>query len=270
MTKPMRATVCLVAFVLAANPCRAGDQTSAVKPLAHAHAHNDYLHRRPLRDALDHGFMSVEADIFLVDGQLLVAHDEKDVRPERTLTGMYLDPLRERSRANGGWVFDKGRPFTLLIDIKSEAEATYAALHIVLADYSDLLTTVDDGKLETKAVTIIVSGNRAIESISAQERRYAAIDGRFSDLDSAHRAHLIPLISDNWQKHFQWTGDGPFPDAEREKLHAIVKQAHERGRRVRLWATPEGPAVWKELLSAGVDLINTDDLEGLDDYLRQH
>ncbi len=43
-------------------------------PLARAHAHNDYRHHRPLLDALAHGFTSVEADVFLVDDQLLVAH----------------------------------------------------------------------------------------------------------------------------------------------------------------------------------------------------
>ncbi len=268
MTKRMPTTLCLVAFALAANPCGAGDQTPAVKPLAHAHAHNDYLHRRPLRDALDHGFTSVEADIFLIDGKLLVAHDEKDVRPERTLMGLYLDPLRELARRNGGWVFDKGRSVLLLIDVKSEAESTYAALHGILSEYRDILTSVEDGKFEAKAVTVVVSGNRAIETIAAQKKRYAAIDGRFLDLESTLPAHLIPLISDNWQKHFKWTGDGPIADAEREKLHAIVKQAHERGRRVRLWATPEAPAVWKELLAAGVDLINADDLQGLENYLR--
>src|SRR5262249_1980163 len=32
-------------------------------PLIHAHAHNDYEHTRPLFDALDQGFCSVEADI---------------------------------------------------------------------------------------------------------------------------------------------------------------------------------------------------------------
>lgn len=43
-------------------------------PLVHAHAHDDYEHKRPLFDALDRGFCSVEADVHLVDGQLLVAH----------------------------------------------------------------------------------------------------------------------------------------------------------------------------------------------------
>ena len=54
---------------------------SAQKPLPKAHAHNDYEHKCPLLDALDHGFCGVEADIYLVDGTLLVAHDRKDLKP---------------------------------------------------------------------------------------------------------------------------------------------------------------------------------------------
>jgi hypothetical protein len=55
------------------------------KPLVRAHAHNDYEHARPLFDALDRGFCSVEADVYLIDGELLVAHDRKDVKAGRTL-----------------------------------------------------------------------------------------------------------------------------------------------------------------------------------------
>lgn len=35
-----------------------------------AHAHNDYRHEQPLREALACGFTSVEADVHLVDGEL--------------------------------------------------------------------------------------------------------------------------------------------------------------------------------------------------------
>ena len=42
-------------------------------PLERAHAHNDYEHARPLLDALAHGFCSVEADVHLIERQLLVA-----------------------------------------------------------------------------------------------------------------------------------------------------------------------------------------------------
>lgn len=269
MCRKLVPLACIAAFALVPIAVEAESPTEPVKPLLHAHAHNDYLHERPLLDALEHGFTSVEADVFLVDGQLLVAHEEKALRPDRTLSGLYLDPLRKRARGNGGWLLDRGLAVTLFIDVKSDAEKTYVALDRLLAGYEDMLTTVDDGKLETRAVSVVVSGNRAIETISTQKKRYAAIDGRFSDLDSTQPAHLLALISDNWRNHFQWSGDGPFPDEQREKLQKIVKKAHEHGRRVRLWATPESPAVWKELLAAGADLINTDDLQRLEDYLRK-
>lgn len=39
-------------------------QTRAQSPLDRAHAHNDYEHARPLIDALERGFGSVEADVY--------------------------------------------------------------------------------------------------------------------------------------------------------------------------------------------------------------
>src|SRR4051795_874708 len=78
------------------------------RPLPQAHAHNDYEHARPLLDALDHGFCSVEADIWLMPEGLLIGHDRKDLRPNRTLQALYLDPLRERIQANGGRVYRGG------------------------------------------------------------------------------------------------------------------------------------------------------------------
>src|SRR5713226_3075846 len=78
------------------------------KPLTNVHAHNDYEHTRPLFDALDHGFCSVEADIFLVKDRLLVGHTSKDLRPDRTLEKLYLDPLREQVRKHQGRVYRDG------------------------------------------------------------------------------------------------------------------------------------------------------------------
>src|SRR5207249_11561405 len=90
------------------------------KPLIRVHAHNDYEHKRPLLDALDHGFCSVEADIYLVDGRLLVAHMRSQVQPERTLEKLYLEPLRQRVKKNGGSVYPAGPELVLLIDIKTD------------------------------------------------------------------------------------------------------------------------------------------------------
>ncbi|WP_147870053.1 phosphatidylinositol-specific phospholipase C/glycerophosphodiester phosphodiesterase family protein [Stieleria maiorica] len=240
----------------------------SVTPVHHAHAHNDYLHDRPLLDALDNGFGSVEADIYLIDGALLVAHDRDKTSPARTLQGLYLDPLRARIKQNKGSVHGDGQTLTLLIDIKSDGESTYHALDAVLSQYADILTHVDDQGVHPGPVTAIISGNRAVDVIQADPTRYAGIDGRLSDLNTDMSADLMPLISDHWGRNFRWRGDGKMPPAERERLNGVVEKAHAAGRRVRFWATPDDPAVWALLAEANVDLINTDDLAGLAEFLR--
>jgi hypothetical protein len=240
-----------------------------VIPLRHAHAHNDYEHKRPLFDALACGYCSVEADIFLRDGRLLVGHTPSSLKPDRTLESLYLDPLNKRAKENGGRVYRDGPPFFLLVDVKTEANPTYTALDKVLTRYADLLSVVRDGKFEERAVTIVVSGNRASELIAAQSVRYVGIDGRLTDLDATVPAHLMPWISDRWTQEFRWQGNGPIPADERAKLRQIVKKAHEHGRLVRFWATPDKVEVWKELREAGVDLINTDALSDLQQFLRK-
>ena len=104
-----------------------------VQPLPAAFAHGDCEHPRPLLDALDHGFANVEADVHLVGDELLVAHDAEDLRPGRTLAALYLDPLRERVRRNGGSVYRQPTPFSLLVDVKTDSEPAYAAVFIFSA-----------------------------------------------------------------------------------------------------------------------------------------
>jgi len=239
-------------------------------PLPHAHAHNDYEHARPLFDALDRGFGSVEADVWLVEGRLLVAHDLKDAKPERTLQKLYLDPLKERVAKNGGRVYPGGPVLTLLVDVKSEATNSYLALRDALKPYEKILTRFHTNQTQPGAVTVIVSGNRARELMEAETIRLAAYDGRLPDLETPVSPHLIPLVSDNWARLFRWKGltaEGPLPEDERGKLRRMVEQAHQQGRRLRLWGAPDNVAAWRELQNAGVDLINTDDLEGLKNFL---
>jgi glycerophosphoryl diester phosphodiesterase len=216
-------------------------------------------------DALDQGFCSVEADIHLVDGQLLVAHDLNKTRPDRTLQSLYLDPLRERIKANGGRVYRDGPPCTLLIDIKTDSKTTYPALHEVLEKYADILTVFKDGVPTPGPITVIVDGARDL--IAAQSLRFATIDGTRGDLDSDAPAHLIPWISLEWKSVFKWNGQGPMPEDERAKLGEMVKKAHDKGRKIRFWGLPLRATVWPELYDAGVDLLNADDLEGMRKFL---
>ena len=93
--------------------------------LRNAYAHNDNEQIRPLWKALHCGFLSIEVDICLVGEQLLVGHDSKSTKAERTLQALYLEPLRGRIAQNGGSVHRQPARFTLIIDVKTEAEKTY-------------------------------------------------------------------------------------------------------------------------------------------------
>jgi len=239
----------------------------AVEPLLHAHAHNDYWHERPLFDALDRGFASIEADIFVVNGKALVGHDRRELKPERTLESLYLEPLARRVKGNNGRVHAGSDRFFLLVDIKSDPHEAYPLLHEMLSKYAESLTVVDRGEVRPGAVTVVITGNRPIAKMDKATLRYAGVDGRMTDLGSDLPSHLMPMISDNWSDHFTWRGHGEMPAGERAKLRGITDKVHKAGRLLRFWATPENESTWRELRSAGVDLIGTDRLDELATFL---
>lgn len=238
-----------------------------MRPLAQAHAHNDYEHARPLLDALDCGFMGVEADIYLVGGQLLVAHNPEDVKPERTLQALYLKPLAERAARGGGRIYPGAGAVTLLIDIKDDASTTWTALKPVLEEFRDILTEFDGEKLQERAVTVILSGNVPAAELAAAGARLAFIDGRPQDLEKNPPAALVPWISSSWSALFKWRGKGKFPEDQKKRLLEFIAKAHAQGRRVRFWGVYDEPFAWDILRKAGVDVLGSDNLPGLRDYL---
>lgn len=239
-------------------------------PLPNAFAHNDYIHHRPLFEALDDGYTNIEADIFLMnDDNLVVAHMFPYFRQERTLERLYLQPLKQRVQQNGGWVYKNyQQPVILMIDIKTGATNTYAALEKLLDRYSDILTHYDDGVVKPGAITVVISGHKPYLAMAQERHRLAFID---QDLRRGTRDTLdekfYVMSSCKYSKLMQWKGNGPMPAADSIKLTRYVGWAHRYRRKVRLWASPEKRAVWAKLLSCGVDLINTDKLGDLRSFL---
>jgi glycerophosphoryl diester phosphodiesterase len=241
------------------------------RPLVRAHAHNDYEHARPLAEALEQGFCSVEADIHLLQGHLLVGHDPRELRPGRTLQALYLEPLKRRVAENGGRVYRGGPTVTLMIDVKSDGAATYAALKEALKPYEAMLTVFRDDRVDPGAVTIVISGNRDRATMAGETVRYAAVDGKWDDLDATPSPSpaLVPWVSGSWKKSFAWKGDGAMSSEDAKKLKTMVEKAHAQKRLIRFWEAPDRVVAWRALAEAGVDLINTDDLAGLAKFLNE-
>jgi hypothetical protein len=240
-------------------------------PLTHVHAHNDYEHPHPLFDAMACGFCSFEGDINLVNGELLIAHSRSAVKPGLTLQSLYLDPMRKRIQDNGGRLYRNGPPVWLLIDFKSRPEETYPVLRAILEQYRDILTTWEGDQMRQGAVTAILTGNHPSERVvGAEKTRYASIDGVLETLESNPSASLVPWMSSQWSLSFKWRGRGPMPEQDRQKMREIVDKSHRQGRLVRFWGGPDGVASWTEQQAAGVDLLNTDDLQGMRKFLAAH
>lgn len=208
------------------------------------HSHNDYRRARPLEDALALGFDSVEADVFLVDGRLLVAHKAEELDPGRTLERLYLEPLRRLAEERAG------RPLVLLVDLKSEANAAARALDEALARYEGLLGPV----------SVLASGSASSGLTGPPPRRFALDANR---LGTGASAGLAPWISLEWSKTMRWDGLLPIPAAERRHLRELARRAREEGRRLRLWKAPDRERVWTELCAAGVGVLHTDRLSSL-------
>src|SRR3954466_10464855 len=92
--------------------------------ISNAHSHNDYEQASPFYAAYEASFGSMEADIFLVNNELLVAHEQKELYLHRTLDSLYLQPLKAALEKNSGYPYrDSTHPLQLLIDIKTDSIA---------------------------------------------------------------------------------------------------------------------------------------------------
>jgi hypothetical protein len=200
---------------------------------------------------------------------LIVAHINPFFGRRRNLEELYLKPLAKLIKENSGHVY-KGydTTVTLMIDIKTGAESTYDRLKILLKKYSRILSGYRNGTFFKGPVTVVLSGHKPYKMIKAEQDRLAFIDEdlRKSDKDTT-ALNVYKLSSCKYSKILKWDGQGEIPEAERTRLCAYIKMAHKFGKKVRLWASPEKSNVWELLLTCGVDLINTDKLVVLKDFL---
>ena len=126
----------------------------------------------------------------------------------------------EKVKSNSGNPFIQAMSidFILWIYIKSEDKETYQVIHQQLLKYQNMLTKFTPSGVRPGAVTVYISGNRPRALMESQSVRYAAYDGRMSDFGTDVSNEFMPIISDNWTKHFTWMGIGEMPSEERGEI----------------------------------------------------
>src|SRR6267143_1236051 len=189
---------------------------------------------------------------------MTVAHSHNDYEQPRPL----LDALALGYRSVEAdillrdgelWVSHKGRSFL----------GTLRELYL-----DPLQARMDGGKMKRAAVTVILTGDENAKRAytAGAGARYACRDSN-ELLEDENRDPLHLWYALNWPDWFFWDGEGRIPSGERNRLQALVDAVHRRGRRLRLYHLPEAESVWSEALDAGVDLLSTDDLQRLEQFL---
>lgn len=228
--------------------------------VANAHSHNDYLQHTPFYQAYNEQFGSIEADIHLRNGLLLVAHDSADVAVSNTLEHLYLLPLLQSIERNGGYVYkDSSRKLQLLIDIKTDSIHTLDALVGLLKKYPAIT--------QNKTVRIVITGNRPHQKLYADYPPFIWFDGN-ADVKYSKAALLkIAMLSDDFSNYTRWDGRGDMPDSASRIVTALASKAHQLEKPIRFYGCPDNINAWKEMMKLRVDYLNTDHIADLSDFL---
>lgn len=232
--------------------------SSQIKVWDAAHAHNDYENKRPLIDALENGFTSIEVDVHLKKGQLFISHNTPiRLDTSKTLASLYLSPLSHHIKNNNGEIYKgyKGK-FYLMLDIKTDATQTFKAIEKEMLRFPLIL----------EKTQVFISGNRNYQQI-IESKLSIGVDGRLSDLGQGYNSKYMPVVSANYKGLFKWNGKKSMPSTELRELKVWVQKAHKENKQIRFWGIPDNPNGWEMLLNAGVDLINTDKVQDFNNYM---
>ena len=224
------------------------------------HAHNDYQQAEPLTNALRHKVFSIEADIYLSDNRLVVAHDKKELATAPTLDNLYLQPIIELFSHNKGTISeDRSYAPVLMIDIKENAEAAIAQLINLVSRYR----SVFDRSTNAKAVQLVISGDRSPSFKWTSYPSYIFFDGRPKETYDSATLQRVAFISDSYLNYIN------SQDSITGRIGHVVKEVHGMSKRFRLWGMPDNFESWKLQQELGIDIINTDKIAECRDYFAQ-
>lgn len=230
-----------------------------------AHAHNDYQHARPLHDALEHGFTSVEADVWWHRQRIKVSHYGFTFKG--LLSRLYLDPLQERVNQLGSVHGDNER-FTLWIDIKDDNPALARALRELLDRYP-MLSRRDGTQQRGGMVDVVLTGHEDVKRRVVGEGGSSPATRDSLRFDGPGPADpTVTHYSLDWSQHIAWNGEGAISAVDRDALRCIIDAAHDQGRRIRFYGAPDTASFWHLAKEMHVDFISTDRLTAMAEFLR--
>jgi hypothetical protein len=216
------------------------------------HSHNDYLRATPFYEAVNNGFQSIEADVWLTFFDLKVAH--VPWQNKGRFEDRYLVPLEKEVENN---LYPVKRHLILWIDMKS----------ILPLLRKRIARQLERHPLVLKEVEIVLTGLGYQKRHFVQE--YPNL-GVTHDEDKVTNQNLqdpsFTWYALSWKDQIKWDGKGNMPVLEKEKLRTLINTIHAFGKKLRFYDSPDTPEYWRALEYAGVDLIDTDHPAQLADF----
>lgn len=248
----------LSALFLSISVCSYSQQFTSASVLAH----NDYLQNTPFHTAYQHEVGYIEVDIFLQKGKLLVAHTSQEIDNSRTLEMLYLKPLEQAIQNNKGYAYlDKNKSLALMIDLKTDGALTLTSLNKLLTKYPTLTSC--------KTLRFIISGNMPNPITWSQYPAFIFFDGRPDIEYTPEQLNRVAFISDNFNRYSLWNGKGKMTKQDLNKVMNIINTVHNQGKKIRFWSAPDFKNAWMTFMQLKVDILNTDQVESLAQYLQE-
>jgi alkaline phosphatase len=230
-----------------------------------AHSHNDYEQNIPFFLAYNTHFGSIEADIWAVNGDLFVAHNKSDIKSQRSLDSLYIQPIVGLFRRNGGKAWnDYPSTFQLMIDLKTAVEPTLSLLVEKLKKYPDVF----DSYQHKDAIRIVITGNRPEPSGFIKYPLFIWFDGNVNLKYDDQQLKRVALYSENLAEITKWKGKEVIQEKEKIRLKQVIDSVHGLNKKIRFWNAPDDAFAWKTLVNLKVDYLNTDHIQELSDYLQ--
>ena len=217
------------------------------------HSHNDYNRTAPFWEAYSQHCRSIEADVFLHEGQLLVGHELEDLKTENSFLRMYVDPIVRTFHANGNrmWAGSDDR-LMLLVELKSATEPTLAEVVRQLEQFPDVFCAPG-------AVQVAITGNVPAKEHFQDYPAWVGFDGDIRETYTPAQLERVALVSNSFRMFAKkWNGKGRMIDSELDAVTAAIERVHSWGKPIRFWEAPEGTTAYFTFWKLGVDIINTD------------
>jgi alkaline phosphatase len=161
-------------------------------------------------------------------------------------------------KEKGGYPYPNKKSLHLLLDLKTQGKEIMQVLDVQLKPY----------KKELSHVIISISGDMPKPEEFQNYDKMFSFDGRKNltySKEGFKRVYIVSASFTDFGKY--WSGKEPLSQEVTEKISVFVNEMHSKNKKVRLWGTPNTTLGYETLKALQVDVIGTDDLHLLRNYI---